>query len=963
MAKESTEAPIGYPEVIAQELDHLVGPAPPELQEAARQAKCCSLSALCLSGGGIRSATFNLGILEGLAAIGLLDKFDYLSTVSGGGYIGSWLSSWARRAQGPAASRECAALGTGISQVARTLDDSFPGGQEIPQVRFLRDYSNYLSPRLGILSGDTWTLGGIYLRNLLINWLMLVPFFFALLGIPRIYIKMLPERLDQLTDLCLWGGFTLGVLGVFCSCADLPTFAVQVEKVRAFCRRSFLPCCWLSAFLFSLYWAAASPRHFESRDILPLFLGGGIGIFGLGWLLRAPFYLFQEMKTADRCSKKTAIWRFALSTLAALLAGAFGGGICFYLGTKMLPLIPDPGAGHQVPVLYATVAVPILMAVYLLAGVIHILLLNTWTGDEDREWWARSGAYLMMGILGWLALFSLVIFGPWLCNVHNVRNLLAALGTTGFSGLVTALFGKSRGTPSALRGTEQKENPFAKFGLHFAALLFIVLLVIVLSSLASIITTPPPGRVPSLVTNCGQLSPSPSAKPAPSTVRPLPADGATGPAATSDPPTDQRPATTQGTAFANGQASAKGPAAGPAKAVVVNDRHLASFCGTWTLRDLCGLFLGSLAFSLLVGWLTNPNRFSLHALYRSRLIRAYLGATRDLRTDPRNPHPFTGFDPDDNLSMENLPSRPLQILNIAWNVVTGESLRWQERKAVSFTVSKLHCGNADQGYRPSDHYGTTCGVGPISLGTAMAVSGAAASPNMGYHSSPLVTFVMAFFNLRLGWWLGNPKKDKWRKSGPSIAFWPLLKETFGFTGTDSTFIYLSDGGHFENLGLYEMVRRRCRFIVVGDASCDASRGFEDFGNAVRKIRVDLGAEIDIDLEGLKPKPDEKDGLKKSASHFAIGKISYAADQAATATGTLLYIKPTLCKEIPVDVFDYAYQHRDFPHEPTTDQWFSESQFESYRELGLHTVQHLVGSEVRFEGVAEFLASLEEKPTG
>lgn len=137
------------------------------------------LKALCLSGGGIRSATFNLGVLQGLARVGVLKETDYLSTVSGGGYIGSWLSAsvtWQKEAD-PAASFET---------VVKALADEEPPAREPYQIRFLRDYSNYLTPRVGVLSVDTWAIVGTYLRNLFLNWLVLLPLFVAVLLMPRI---------------------------------------------------------------------------------------------------------------------------------------------------------------------------------------------------------------------------------------------------------------------------------------------------------------------------------------------------------------------------------------------------------------------------------------------------------------------------------------------------------------------------------------------------------------------------------------------------------------------------------------------------------------------------------------------------------------------------------------------------------------------------------------------------------
>src|SRR5882724_9728233 len=138
-------------------------------------------SALCLSGGGVRSAIFNLGILQGLARCGLLNKFDYLSTVSGEGFIASWLSAWIHREEGN--------VDTVMNQLAKTPDN--PLETEPTPLYNLRIYANYLTPKKGLLSVDTWTLIAIYLRNLLLNWMVFVPVIMALLILPRIWFAFM----------------------------------------------------------------------------------------------------------------------------------------------------------------------------------------------------------------------------------------------------------------------------------------------------------------------------------------------------------------------------------------------------------------------------------------------------------------------------------------------------------------------------------------------------------------------------------------------------------------------------------------------------------------------------------------------------------------------------------------------------------------------------------------------------
>jgi hypothetical protein len=229
----------------------------------------------------------------------------------------------------------------------------------------------------------------------------------------------------------------------------------------------------------------------------------------------------------------------------------------------------------------------------------------------------------------------------------------------------------------------------------------------------------------------------------------------------------------------------------------------------------------------------------------------------------------------------------------------------------------------------------------MSIGTAMAISGAAANPNMGYHSSPAVTFLLTLFNARLGWWLGNPGPNgdhTFNRAGP-YSPQPIFDELLGRTTDTNAWVHVSDGGHFENLGLYEMVQRRCRYIVVCDAGCDPAHAFDDLGNAIRKIRIDLGVPIKINDLAIHPRSSVDRG-----HYAAVGTIQYDdADgprENGSRNGTLIYIKPALTGSEPTDVTNYASACGDFPHESTTDQWFSESQFESYRALGHHAMESL-----------------------
>jgi hypothetical protein len=378
------------------------------------------------------------------------------------------------------------------------------------------------------------------------------------------------------------------------------------------------------------------------------------------------------------------------------------------------------------------------------------------------------------------------------------------------------------------------------------------------------------------------------------------------------------------------------------------------------------IFACAFALSLLVNWAININIFSLHGMYRMRLMRAFLGASNTRRA----PNHFTGFDDNDNLYEKDLPigpGVPIHLINATVNLVGTRKLAWRQRKAEGFTFSPLQCGGWRLGYVPTRHYGRN---GGLSLGTAMAISGAAFNPNMGYHSSPLVTLLMTLFNVRLGWWLPNPKYKRgpitakvcrWfgldmrqfmQKKAPRLALRPLLQEALGDTDDRSAYIELTDGGHFENLGLYEMVLRRCQYIIVVDAGADPKCQFEDLGNALRKIEIDLGIPITFPL-GVPMKA----GANSHNPYCAMADVHYEyVDQVESARpGKLVYIKAAINGTEPPDVTQYARTHATFPHESTANQFFNEAQFESYRHLGHHAVRTILrqGRDARDRGKADF----------
>jgi hypothetical protein len=266
--------------------------------------------------------------------------------------------------------------------------------------------------------------------------------------------------------------------------------------------------------------------------------------------------------------------------------------------------------------------------------------------------------------------------------------------------------------------------------------------------------------------------------------------------------------------------------------------------------------------------------------------------------------------------------------------VGSKQVKLRTRGGDSFIFSPLYCGSESTDFLESDKY---LG-GRMNLATAFAISGAAVDPNSYATRSRPLSFLMTLLNVRLGYWIINPTFDKKIKHYifrfvTAGRYFCLFSEMFGNgLNEKKKHIHLSDGGHFENLGLYELIRRRCRCIIVSDAGMDKDFVFQDLGKVNEMVRVDFGAKIEIDTQPLIPDP----ATKRSREGFIRGKVTYKDK----TTAELLYIKPALLPGLPEDIYSYGKMHPDFPHQSTMDQFFDEGQFEAYRELGFRIGQRL-----------------------
>jgi hypothetical protein len=939
---------------------------PPSLNKVIQRAHKAKLVGLAFSGGGIRSATFNLGVLQGLANHRLLPIFDYLSTVSGGGYIGSWFASWVRY--------------KGIAEVAKELKttrEADPANSppksaasqkpEPEQIRFLRRYSNFLTPRKGWLGLDSLSFCAAYMRNLLLNQILLVLVVAIVLLVPRLYVLGFYHLNGWLAL-----SASLVLLGIAIRFVNLqgqtepssqapPAQGSSTQNV--FVARISLATGQLREFRAKLrqIWtmpkqASRRPERSENQVIFQVVLpfifstllisawlwessvdqaasrwaATGAVLYMLLWLI--------PMNHAEDKREESPKWRILFGPLGA---GAVAGLLLLSLSALLRPL--------NLPMWDYAVWMPLTVAVTLgLATILHIGLAAREFTTEEYEWWNRLAAETLKWLVVATLLATIAMYGPkflyWIGRQDiSTRSWLIPvliaiwLGPT----LIAVLARKSEAADS--RRMRIAGLAFA-IGPYIFALGLLVVIAWALSYL-----------LPQMFASA------------------------------------EYPNGTYWPSYATG---------------------LNNNIGGWLL------FLTTVILTAVTMWLSRRigvNTFSIQAIYGTRLIRAYLGASNP----ERDPHPFIGFDPHDNdvklvhlrVSSSNDDPQlqnaditgyqgPYPIINAAMNLVAGRELAWQQRKAASFVFTPRYCGYdiatagrlgkydeaSDRNYRPTEHYAAS-----VSLARAVTISGAAASPSMGYYTSDPMALLMTVFNVRLGSWLGNPgyeatrrkraeqgelwakfeewwsrnpndeadreKRDErgpwakfsewfhrrlpedcyvpsWKKREPSWGMLYLLYELFGRTDAESEYVYLSDGGHFENLGIYELVRRRCRYIIACDAECDPGLECAGLGNAIEKCRSDFGIEIEIDLEQVR----RRDANGLSQRLCAVGRIRYSLVDGNVPDGTLIYVKPALVKGVPEDIVRYHAGHCAFPHEPTTDQWFDESQFESYRRLGQYAIE-------------------------
>jgi hypothetical protein len=785
---------------------------------------------LALSGGGIRSATFNLGLMQALESQSLLKEVHYLSTVSGGGYIGGFWTAWLHPRPTSSSNEPQKPKSTFPAKTKETTSGSKPALINTPEpasIRHLREFSRFLMPRLGFFQSETWD------------------------GIVAILGGLLPGLLAATALIALvyyaW----------FLAALELAAGSVAFTSIIVF------------LLTLTIHLSAEHAWHISDKR------GQTTEHFSRYVVLAAAVSLVTAL-----------LWVYLVSCQGThIQAWLDGVGVSSPLGKESqaaantisrlpwldgLSVSSPSGKGSQ-PLARMISRVPFgLSAVWALVAVLLLFVRAACALGRSRRWTnlsrmlERATSRLFAPAMIWAAFALIWEVGRWVQTSSNV-----AAGT-------------AAGSAAA------------------CSLLFVWL--------RDWLGKPPQE------TNATQLL-----KKAAATLKPL------------------------------------------APQVLANVAVALFFLVVCLLLQRFGLGFnlpyGIGGASLVLGltlFFFNPAQVGLHDFYRSRICRCYLGAAT-LRDYSNYCRP-TAEQPTDDLTLgvlhDNGASRPIHLICCTANNLSGDPLGSLYRGGRSATVSPFGLSLGDISARRDQ----------LHLSSALTASAAAFNSQMGTLSmrlGPAVSFLMCAFNLRLGLWVSHPSNPHEKLFPPGL---PFFCEMFGRTncdpppppppppphtdesvasGVDQTkkpspatgrsarMLHLSDGGHFENLAVYELVRRHCRYLIVSDCGEDPQVTFDDLANALRRIREDFGVEIELDISPLRL---DANGLARQDA--VVGTIHYDGF-AGSDKGTFIYIKPALTGDEPPDVLEYKKRNGSFPHETTGDQFYDEPQWESYRRLGEH----------------------------
>jgi hypothetical protein len=905
-----------------------------------------------LSGGGIRSATFCFGLFQSLAEASLLRRIDFVSTVSGGGYFGAFLGrlftrEWVR----------------GVDDVESAIQGDNPPstapetlGWANRMFRWLRDNGRYLAPRG---SGDFILLGAILLRNWIAVQVVMITSVLTVFVALQLVRPWLDAALQLNRDGSLLGTLLICTLPFGNSLLLWSPWIVLLIPILVLIA---VPAGWA-------YWLV--PPSESGKNGVPAAVGAvGALLIGVAGTIR-----YQHSAGSQ--------W--------------------------VVNRLPDPGApwvstvAHPVRFWFCLVA-----TIVVVAAMVYWLSAHLWMTRKTRSdieynnlLRAKLTTYLKFGLLGCGAVLLWTCIdtaGASLYAISRQGDLtrwgaslfaaFAAMGAFARSIAVLLIPKQQRGRPPVPVSIVSWVGAVVVLGCWLTGINVV--------SHAVAWQFKPMSGVPRTFT----VSPEPKILGADRVEMTAAPTGLVVRAVNSPEPCEpskiERPSP---------------------------DVALAAF---FLLAVFTWLFGRTNAFA---------NMSSLHGFYAARLTRTFLGASNPNRLETNDSAINESMVDDDctgseywqwpeleersasERSAQRTPTAkpwtkggPLHLINTTVNETMDArtKVQNQDRKGTGFALGPcaLSLGirhhlvdkagappaifpvDGFRVFRSAEENGRT--PEPLSLGRWMSISGAAFSAAAGANTTVPIAILAGMLNVRLGyWWDSGTPADagplsigakRWTPWVTFEALLPvqsaLLSEMLARTrGTAGQLWNLSDGGHFENMGGYELIRRRLPLIVIVDAEADPDYEFRGLSDLVRKARLDFNAEITFlstaqladridehtpvlpesvqpyfgDLDSLRrgrwsdeavPGPDggltrytlDVDRSRVSRAHAALATIAHSDSEARS---WLVYIKATLTGDEPEDVCHYHRAHPAFPQETTNDQFFDEAQWESYRRLGVH----------------------------
>lgn len=799
--------PEGFKEVLAQEHESIA-------RRTNRSSKEV-WTGISLSGGGIRSASFCLGGLQVLARSEVLSKIDYLSTVSGGGYIGAGLQWLLCRDSKSDASAKEFPYGVDADLAVR------PSGQT--NLQYLRWHANYLLPGKGL---DIFSAITVVARTAFLSigiWFPLIVLFF--------YCLQLVASLPSVQEL---------------ASSYVPAYIFPFD---------FMKPSWTDASFCSADTVRGRVLWPDKIGCFSIFYGLSLLTACIGVALLALLALLVAFVSVTKFPQQLTP-RFVLAALFFGALGAYAFYVEFGLLADLMKRLGSPDPGQRTPV---TIVDFVTALVLLTLGSISILPAINFVGMlvfgskyKNADYSLRRSFEVVGGQLLRITLLAFVFASiPLVHSVAFGATSIPASSVSIISGLMTAIIGHLG------QSRQIKFGSISQFAMAFLACVFLY-------------------------------------------------------------------------------------------SVMLLAYHASEFLFNPTLAEdhySYGLVAaGIVVTSIIFGITANSNTVGLHRFYRDRLMELFMPSAEGT-SQGRSTYSFEA----DRLSISECWKKRCKkavalfpIVNCNAILVNDKNSILSRRGGASFAVTPLHIGGSEHGWESTKSYEWK--NRELSLATAVAASGAAANSNSGYAGTGItrnrvVSLVLTLFNTRLGVWVRRPSKSpsinllKPTPFFPNLWYGPLSK---GYTAT-SAFVEISDGGHFENLGIYELIRRKVDLIIAFDGEADPTASLPALVSLSRRIEEDFSATIEFDtsVNEIMPFVSETARYPNDAKYASIPCVKAAISyKDSNKTTTLIYIKATLIETAPFGARGYRAQHPDYPNESTANQFYSPEQFDAYRELGI-----------------------------